>query len=168
MASIARTVRPLARGVVSAARPPARSSCLRPRGALSRRFSVLGPAQEKKYTKEHEWVELSPDGTIGTIGITAHAAYALGDIVYVELPALQAVLKAGDTLGAVESVKSASDIITPVSGTVVERNDVLEERPGVLNQGPEAEGWIVRVRVEDRAEVEGLMGKEEYARYAGE
>ncbi|KAI9766322.1 MAG: glycine cleavage system H-protein subunit [Geoglossum simile] len=180
MASIARTVCPLGRRVVSAAttRSPlvvVRDSCLwQRRSAVLRRFSTIGSlgfgvvAGEKRYTKEHEWIELSEDGTIGTIGISTHAAHSLGDIVYVELPALATTVGAGDMLGAVESVKSASDILTPVSGTVVERNEVLEEKPGLLNQAPEADGWIVKLRVRDAREVEGLMGIEEYGKFTGE
>ncbi|KAH0533828.1 hypothetical protein FGG08_007547 [Glutinoglossum americanum] len=136
-----------------------------------RAFSVGSAAREKKYTKEHEWIELSEDGTIGTIGISHYASHSLGDIVYVELPAPNTTLAAGDTLGAVESVKSASDILSPVSGTVVETNGALEEKPGLLNEGPEEEGWIARVRIEGGAgggAVEGLMGREEYRRFTEE
>lgn len=105
----------------------------------------------------------------GTIGITTFAASALGDVVYVELPTPSQTVTAGDTIGAVESVKSASDIMTPVTGKIIEGNSVLEEKPGTINKGPEGEGWIARIEVgeEGRAEVEGLMGGGEYGRFVG-
>jgi len=151
--------------------------------------------REKKYTQDHEWIELSDDGTTGnfslppfhllpsaphprvtdntrsspsagTIGISTYAAKSLGDVVYVELPTPDLEVAAGDAIGAVESVKSASDIMTPVAGTIIEANSVLEEKPGTINKGPEGEGWIARIRVKDGAkEVEGLMGGEEYRKF---
>ncbi|KAL9611102.1 MAG: hypothetical protein Q9167_004235 [Letrouitia subvulpina] len=106
----------------------------------------------------------------GTIGITTYAAKALGDVVFVELPALDLEVSAGDAIGAVESVKSASDILSPISGRVVERNELLEEKPGTINRGPEAEGWIARIEVGEGVvgEVEGLMGEEEYRKFTEE
>ncbi len=123
---------------------------------------------EKKYTKDHEWLEMAPDGKTGTIGITRYAAKNLGDVVFVELPTPPLTVSAGDSIAAVESVKSASDILTPVSGTVVEANEVLEEKPGVVNKGPEAEGWIARIEVAEGGEWEGLMGEREYAEFTEE
>ncbi|KAI4114407.1 MAG: hypothetical protein LQ338_008011 [Usnochroma carphineum] len=123
---------------------------------------------EKKYTKEHEWIELNDDKTQGTIGISHYAASALGDVVYVELPALDLEVSAGDSIGAVESVKSASDIMTPVSGKIIAANEKLEEKPGTINKGPEDEGWIARIEVGDAKEVEGLMGLEEYRKFTEE
>lgn len=110
----------------------------------------------------------TPSPRPGTIGITTYAASALGDVVYVELPALDLEVSAGDSIGAVESVKSASDIMTPVSGTIVATNETLEEKPGTINKGPEGEGWIARIRVADAAEMEGLMGGEEYRKFTEE
>ena len=104
----------------------------------------------------------------GTIGITSYAAKALGDVVYVELPTADATVAAGDTIGAVESVKSASDILSPVAGTVVEANAALEETPGLINRSPEGEAWIARVKVESVEEVEGLMEEEEYRGFVEE
>lgn len=123
---------------------------------------------EKKYTKDHEWIEVSGDGKIGTIGISTYASKALGDVVYVELPTADLEVSKGDSIGAVESVKSASDIMTPVSGTIVEANTVLESEPGKINQGPEGEGWIARIEVADQTEMEGLMGGEEYREFTAE
>ncbi|WEW61683.1 glycine cleavage system H-protein subunit [Emydomyces testavorans] len=118
--------------------------------------------QEKKYTEQHEWVELSADNTTATVGITEYAAKALGDVVYVELPALDSKISAGETFGAVESVKSASDIMSPVSGTVVDTNTALDEKPKIVNESPEADGWFVKIQVTDPSEVEGLMDEASY------
>lgn len=98
----------------------------------------------------------------GTIGITNYASKALGDVVYVELPELGLEVSKGDNIGAVESVKSASDIMSPVSGTITEANEVLGEKPGVINKGPEGEGWFAKIEISDASELEGLMSKEEY------
>ncbi|TKA69553.1 hypothetical protein B0A49_05737 [Cryomyces minteri] len=125
-------------------------------------------AQAKRFTQDHEWIELSDDGTIGTIGISKYAANALGDVVFVELPTPDLEVNAGDSIGAVESVKSASDIMTPVSGTVIEGNGVLEEKPGTINQGPEGEGWIAKIKVKDPKEVEALMDVEVYDKFTQE
>ncbi|KAK5009427.1 glycine cleavage system H-protein subunit, partial [Cryomyces antarcticus] len=103
-----------------------------------------------------------------TIGISKYAANALGDVVFVELPTPDLEVNAGDSIGAVESVKSASDIMTPVSGTIIEGNGVLEEKPGTINQGPEGEGWIAKIRVKDPKEVEALMDVEAYDKFTQE
>ncbi|KAL8736040.1 MAG: hypothetical protein Q9166_000602 [cf. Caloplaca sp. 2 TL-2023] len=123
---------------------------------------------EKKYTKDHEWIELSDDKTQGTIGITQYAASALGDVVYVELPAMDLEVSAGDSIGAVESVKSASDIMTPVAGKVIATNNMLEEKPGTINKAPEGEGWIARIEVGDAKEVDGLMSLGDYKKHTEE
>lgn len=96
------------------------------------------------------------------MGITAYAAKALGDVVYVELPDTGLEISKGDPIGAVESVKSASDILSPVSGTILKANDVLGEKPGVINQGPEGDGWFAQIELSDAKELDGLMSKEEY------
>jgi glycine cleavage system H protein len=111
---------------------------------------------------------MSEDGKTGTIGISTYAAKSLGDVVYVELPTLDLEVNKGDAIGAVESVKSASDIMTPVSGTVKEANGVLEEKPSVINKGPEAEGWIAKIEVKDSSEVEGLMDLDAYTSFTEE
>ena len=124
--------------------------------------------EEKHYTPDHEWIELSSDGKTGTIGITNYAATSLGDVVYVELPNVDTSVTAGDAIGAVESVKSASDIMTPVTGKIVEANKVLEDKPGTINQGPEAEGWIARIEVGNKAELDGLMSEADYKKMTTE
>ncbi|KAI9795440.1 MAG: glycine cleavage system H-protein subunit [Piccolia ochrophora] len=150
-----------------------------------RAFSVAGIRQVKKYTKEHEWIELSSDnkigllnfplgirptltGMAGTIGVSTYAAKSLGDVVYVELPSIDLEVGAGDAIGAVESVKSASDIMTPVSGKITETNGVLEEKPGTINKGPETDGWIAKIEVKDPTEMDGLMSGEDYAKFTEE
>ncbi|KAL8712162.1 MAG: hypothetical protein Q9220_003596 [cf. Caloplaca sp. 1 TL-2023] len=126
---------------------------------------------EKKYTKDHEWIELNDDKTQGTIGITTYAASALGDIVYCELPTVPLPCVAGDSIGAVESVKSASDIMSPITGKIIATNERLEEKPGIINRDPEGEGWIAVVEVDGEQGgkgLEGLMGAEEYRGFTEE
>ncbi|RPB29735.1 glycine cleavage system H protein [Terfezia boudieri ATCC MYA-4762] len=137
-----------------------------------RAFSIAPIHHEglRKYTHDHEYLHLHSPTTsprIATIGITAHAASSLGDIVFIELPTSSSVLTAGDPLGTVESVKSASDIISPVSGKVVEVNQALADRPGLLNVETaevvgEGGGWICRVEIAGEEVGEGLMSAEEY------
>ena len=99
---------------------------------------------------------------LGTIGITDYASKALGDVVYVELPEIGLEVSQGDSIGAVESVKSASDIMTPVSGKITEANSVLEEKPSVINKAPEGEGWLAKIEVADASELDALMTAKEY------
>lgn len=115
----------------------------------------------------------------GTIGITTYAASALGDVVFIELPEIGQEVSAGDTIGAVESVKSASDILTPLSGTVIAANEALEGKPSIINKAPEGEGWIAMIEVKSGGEdgsgsggkegdKEKLMDEEEYRRFTEE
>ncbi|THV82122.1 glycine cleavage system H protein [Aureobasidium pullulans] len=143
-------------------------SCRIPNAAVSRPFSARSAALAKKYTQDHEWIELSPDNKTGTIGISTYAANALGDVVFVELPTTDLEVSANDTIGSVESVKSASDIMTPVAGVIVEANAVLEEKPGTINKSPEGDGWIAKIEVKDVKEVEGLMDAEAYKAFTEE
>jgi len=135
---------------------------------IRRGFSQSSFWQVKKYTDQHEWVELGPDGTTATIGITEFAAKALGDVVYVELPAVDTEVTTGEAIGAVESVKSASDIMSPVSGKIIEANGAVEETPKLINEGPEAQGWIAKIQIADKAELEQLMDEETYKASLGE
>lgn len=123
-----------------------------------------GAAKEKKYTEDHEWIDVSADGKTATLGISDYAAKALGDVVYIELPQVDMDVNAGDAIGAVESVKSASDILTPISGKVTEVNSALEEKPAGINKDPEGEGWIAKVQIEGEPEGK-LMSKEEYTAF---
>lgn len=118
-----------------------------------------------RYAESHEWVSL--EGEIATIGITDYAQHALGDIVYVDMPEVGDEVTAGEDFGAVESVKAASDLYSPVSGEVVEINEALEDEPGLINQDAFA-NWIMKVKVSDSSEVENLLDAEAYAKICEE
>ena len=113
-----------------------------------------------KYTEEHEWISL--EGKLRKIGITDHAQDALGDVVYVELPEVGDKVVKGEAFGSVESVKAASDLFAPVSGTVVEVNEELDDSPELVNKSPYDDGWMIVVEVEDESELEELLTPEEY------
>jgi glycine cleavage system H protein len=113
-----------------------------------------------RYTKEHEWVRV--DGDIATVGITRHAADQLGDIVFVELPAPGRSLEQFATFGVVESVKAVSDLFAPVGGEVVEANGALASTPEVVNSDPYGAGWMLRIRLADAAQVDGLLDPAAY------
>jgi glycine cleavage system H protein len=113
-----------------------------------------------RYTKEHEWVRL--EGDLATVGITDHAADQLGDIVFVELPAVGTALAQLATFGVVESVKAVSDLFAPVGGEVVEVNEALASAPEVVNSDPYGAGWMLKVRVADPAEAEALLDPAAY------
>mmetsp|Transcript_36207 Transcript_36207/g.34244 ORF Transcript_36207/g.34244 Transcript_36207/m.34244 type:complete len:151 (-) Transcript_36207:356-808(-) len=108
-----------------------------------------------KYSKSHEYVKI--DGDIGTVGITDFAAAALGDIVFVDMPSVGTKFESGDTFGSVESVKAASDVYSPVSGTVIEVNSLLEDTPGTVNESPLDLGWFMKLKLGPVVESEGLM-----------
>lgn len=112
-----------------------------------------------RYAESHEWVNL--EGDIATIGISDYAQHALGDIVYVDMPEVGDEVTAGEEFGAVESVKAASDLYSPVSGEVVEINEALEDEPGLINRDAFA-NWIIKVKVSDASEVENLLDAEAY------
>ena len=118
-----------------------------------------------RFTKDHEWVELS--GDVATIGITAYAAEQLGDVVFVETPDVGKTVKAGDGLAVVESVKAASDVYAPLSGQVVEGNAALADAPETVNAEPEQAGWFARLKVADVAEYEALMDRAAYQDFLG-
>ena len=119
-----------------------------------------------KYSEEHEWI--SVDGDIATIGITAHAAKQLGDVVYVELPETGRKVSASEAVAVVESVKAASDVYAPVSGEVLEVNPDLDGKPELVNESPEAEAWFFRVKLSDKAELDNLLDKSEYDAFVTE
>lgn len=116
-----------------------------------------------RYTREHEWLRL--DGDTATVGITHHAQDQLGDVVFVELPGVGAKLQAEGAFGAVESVKAVSDIYSPLSGDVTEVNESLIDAPEKINEDPHGDGWLIRVTVFDRNEIDKLMTSEQYAEY---
>lgn len=118
------------------------------------------------YTKEHEWVRASGDGT-ATIGITFHAQKELGDIVYVDLPKPGAAVQAGKTMGSVESVKAVSDVYAPISGEVLEINETLAQAPEKLNEDPHGEAWLVKIKMSAPEEIQQLLSAEDYQSYVG-
>lgn len=165
--TLARTMR---QWTSSAAKRPSPFVCSRwhPISQKPRMLSVSAALRKKRYTEDHEWIELSPDGKSCTLGISNYAAHALGDVVYVELPEVSTEFSAGDAIGSVESVKSASDILTPVSGTVTEVNSALEEQPSGINKDPEGDAWIARIAVDGEVDTKELMTAEQYSTFAGE
>jgi glycine cleavage system H protein len=116
-----------------------------------------------KYTKEHEWARLS-DGRI-TVGVTDYAQDALGEVVFLELPEIDADVSKEDAFGVIESVKAANDLFAPVSGRVVEVNGTVVESPEMVNTDPYGEGWLIAVEPSDLAELDDLMTAKEYAEY---
>lgn len=117
----------------------------------------------KKYTTDHEWVEI--EGDLAVVGVSAHAAEELGDITFVELPDAAKDVIVGDVLAVVESVKAASDVYVPISGTVKEANLELEDSPAIINNSAEADGWICKIENFDIAEIEDLMTESQYAEF---
>jgi len=119
-----------------------------------------------KYSKDHEWVKV--DGDIATIGITGHAQEQLGDVVFVELPAVGKAVVKDKEAAVVESVKAASEVYAPVSGEVVEVNKDLEGDPALVNRSPEGEAWFMKVKLKDKGELDGLMDKAAYDKFCAE
>ena len=118
---------------------------------------------ELRYAKSHEWVKLSEGGS-ATVGITDYAQNSLGDITYVQLPKVGAVLKAGETFGVVESVKAASDLYAPVGGTVLEVNSALDSAPETVNTAPYGDGWMLKLKMENTADTDRLMDADSYGK----
>ena len=121
---------------------------------------------EVKYSKEHEWIKLV--GDVATIGITKHATEMLGDIVFAELPEKGSSLEKDRTAGVVESTKAASDVYTPLSGEVVDTNQAIVDDPSKINQDPETSAWFFKLKIKDVSEMESLMNKEDYDKFAKE
>ena len=119
-----------------------------------------------KFSKEHEWIKL--DGEIATIGITKHATEMLGDIVFVELPEKESNVEKDGTAGVVESTKAASDVYTPVSGEVVDTNQTIVDDPSKINDDPEGAAWFFKLKIKNISELDSLMNKEEYDKFAKE
>jgi len=113
------------------------------------------------YTKEHEWAQAEADDRI-RVGITDYAQDALGDVVYVDVPEVGTEVRAGEPFGEVESTKSVSDVYSPVTGTVIERNEALADRPGLVNAEPYGDGWMVVIRPSDASELNGLLDAAAY------
>lgn len=122
--------------------------------------------KEFRYTKEHEWI--SAKGDMATIGITDYAQHELGDVVFVELPPVDAKITAGKTFGSVESVKAVSEIYAPVNGEVIEGNAELHNKPETINSDPHGAGWLIKVKLANPAEVNSLMDAAAYEAYIAE
>ncbi len=118
-----------------------------------------------KYTKDHEWIRV--DGDIGTIGITDHAQGELGDVVFVELPAAGRTLKQHDAFGTIEAVKAVSDLYSPVSGSVTESNADLQRTPELVNKEPYGKGWMIKIRLTNPADLQGLLNATDYKSLIG-
>jgi len=124
--------------------------------------------KELRYTKDHEWVRASDDPQVVEIGITDYAQGELGDVVFVELPKSAASFKQRDAFGTIEAVKAVSELYSPVAGTIVESNKALEQDPALVNRDPYGKGWMVKVRIKDAQELEGLLRADAYAKHVGE
>ena len=121
---------------------------------------------EVKFSKEHEWIKL--EGEVAIVGITKHATEMLGDIVFAELPEKGSDVEKDGTAGVVESTKAASDVYTPVSGEVVDINQMIVDDPAKINEDPEDTAWFFKLKMKDMSEMDSLMNKEEYDRFAKE
>ncbi|HEX2554016.1 MAG TPA: glycine cleavage system protein GcvH [Microvirga sp.] len=113
-----------------------------------------------RYTKDHEYIRI--EGDVGTVGITDYAQGQLGDVVYVELPTIGKAVEKGGEAAVVESVKAASEVYAPVSGEIVEVNGELEGAPGTVNEDPAGRGWFLKIRIRDKAELDGLLTEVQY------
>ena len=120
---------------------------------------------ELKYSRDHEWIRL--EGETAYVGITDFAQHELGDIVFVDIDTVDETLEADETFGTIEAVKTSSELLMPVAGTVVEFNEALADAPETVNNDPYGEGWIIKVQVSDPAELEGLLDAEAYKELIG-
>ena len=121
---------------------------------------------EVKFSKEHEWIKL--EGEVATIGVTKHATEMLGDIVFVELPEKGLSVEKDGTAGVVESTKAASDVYTPVRGEIVDTNQSIVDDPAKINEDPEGAAWFFKLKMKDMSEMDSLMNKDEYDKFAKE
>jgi glycine cleavage system H protein len=119
-----------------------------------------------RYTKDHEWIDVK--GGVATIGITDYAQHELGDVVFAELPKPGATIEKGKSFGSVESVKAVSEIYAPASGEVIESNGSLHDKPETINSDPHGAAWLIRVKLSNAAELDGLMGAPAYEKYIAE
>ena len=121
-----------------------------------------------QYTEEHEYVKLTDDAAIVQIGITDYAQGELGDVVYVDLPKLGTKLSRMDVFGTIEAVKAVSELFSPIAGEVVEINEALEKDPAIINRDPYGEGWMIKLKMKNRAELKELLSATDYAGHIGE
>lgn len=123
--------------------------------------------KDLRYTEDHEWVRESDDPQVVEVGITDYAQGELGDVVFVDLPKPAASFKQRDVFGTIEAVKAVSELYSPVGGKIVESNKALEQDPALVNRDPYGKGWMVKVKVENPRELEGLLRAEAYAKHVG-
>ena len=121
--------------------------------------------KELRYTKDHEWIKVN--GNDGIIGITAHAANELGDVVFVDIAEDITEITAEETFGTIEAVKTVSDLLAPISGKVIEINKALNDNPEVINNDPYNEGWMIKIEITDPAQLDALMDADAYAEFIG-
>lgn len=121
--------------------------------------------KELKYTKDHEWVRV--EGDVAVVGITAHAQGELGDIVYVDVDTVGEELDVDETFGSVEAVKTVSDLLMPISGEILEVNEELEGTPELVNEHPYENGWMVKIKISNASELDGLLSSEDYEKFVG-
>jgi glycine cleavage system H protein len=118
------------------------------------------------YTKDHEWIKVQ--GNIGIVGITEYAQKKLGDIVYIELPEIGEKFEAGDPIGSIESVKAVSEVFIPVSGEIIEVNEKVATEPDIVNSDAHGAGWLIKIKINDKSELDNLMDSDEYQEYIEE
>lgn len=138
--------------------------------SISKSASLLrfASSSTRLFTEKHEWITLREDNRIGRIGISNHAQEALGDVVYVQVPEIGANFGQFDEVGAIESVKAASELVAPVSGEISTVNTKLEEKPGLVNSDCYGEGWLYEMKIKDSKELEKLMDEDKYNKYLEE
>ncbi|CAA3026416.1 glycine cleavage system H, mitochondrial [Olea europaea subsp. europaea] len=128
-------------------------------------LKVRHASTTKLFTEKHEWISVGQDTQVGRVGISNHAQEALGDVVYVQTPEVGSKFKQFDEVGAIESVKAASELLTPVSGEVVGVNEKLADKPGLVNSDCYQDGWLFEIKLENTKELDNLMDEEKYNKY---
>jgi glycine cleavage system H protein len=127
---------------------------------------MMNIPKELKYTKEHEWARI--EGNQATVGITDYAQSELGDVVYLDLPAIGTHFGQNDAFGSIEAVKAASDLYIPMSGEIIEINQALQDAPETINQDPYGKGWMVKIKIDDASELENLLDEDNYQQLIGQ
>ncbi|CAB05472.1 Glycine cleavage system H protein [Caenorhabditis elegans] len=133
---------------------------------VTARTAIRFASNGRLYTKKHEWIVVNQ--SVGTVGITDFATEQLGDVVFIELPEAGVEIEKGDSTGAVESVKAASDIYAPVSGKILEKNTKLEDEPGIINKSPLEKGWLYRLEITSNEQLNELLTEEQYNKFKSE
>lgn len=136
--------------------------------SIKDQIKVRFASSAKLFTEKHEWISLQDDKQVGKIGISNHAQEALGDVVYVQSPDIGSKFAQFDEVGAIESVKAASELLTPVSGEVVSVNKKLEGKPGLVNSDCYGDGWLFEIKLDDSRELDKLMDEDQYQKYLEE